>query len=178
MDNRIMAGIVAKASFPISHGVLGIIITDKTHRITKGFYVSPVKHSALTEGYILCAFTVSAFTVSTFITIATFALAQGYILLNGGAVLLRQIIMETVMEDTFAGMPWQVRQGICENFGVTYYFSYFKATPNPLSEISSLYFPLHVPSTFLRIHACILPNPSPHIECSGARSSGSARLHF
>ena len=146
-----MAGIVAKASFPISHGVLGIIIADKTHRITKDFYVSPVRHSALTEGYIL---------------------------LNGGAVLLRQIIMETVMEDTFAGMSWQVRQGICENFGVTYYFSYFKATPNPLSEISSLYFPLHVPSTFLRIHACILPNPSPHIECSGARSSGSARLHF
>lgn len=114
MDNRIMAGIVAEASFPISHS----------------------------------------------------------------AVLPRQIIMETVMEDTFAGMPWQVRQGICENFGVTYYFSYFKATPNPLSEISSLYFPLHVPSTFLRIHACILPNPSPHIECSGARSSGPARLHF
>lgn len=203
MDNWVMAGIIAEANFTISHGVLGIVIADKTHRITKDFYVSPVKHSALTGGYILCAFT-----ISVFVTIATFALAQGYILLNGGAVLaiaklpmilgviflvnfastgmtsffvslfksqqayssasgiigallgfmmgiylpigmypsivqwiikcfpishgavlLRQIMMETVMEDTFTGIPWQVREGIRKSFGITYYFGDFKVTP-------------------------------------------------
>lgn len=203
MDNWVMAGIVAEVSITISHGVLGIIIEDKARKITKDFHVSPVKNSALTGGYILCAFA-----VSVFMTMVTFVLAQGYILLNGGAVLaiaklpkilgviflvnfaaagmmsffvslfnsqqayasassligtlvgfvlgiylpvgmypsvvqwiikcfpvshgavlLRQLMMETVLEDAFSGMPEQVSEGICEYFGVTYYFGDIEVTP-------------------------------------------------
>ncbi len=203
MDNWVMAGIVAEVSITVSHGVLGIIIADKARKITKDFYVSPVKNSALTGGYISCAFV-----VSVLMTVATFVLAQGYFLLNGravihvaklpkifgviflvnfaatgmmsffvslfksqqayssassvigtllgfvmgiylpigmypsivqwiikcfpishGAVLLRQLMMETVMEDAFSGIPEPVFEEICESFGVTYYFGDFKVTP-------------------------------------------------
>lgn len=202
MDNWVMAGIAAEASVTVSHGVLEVIIADKAHRITKDFYVSPVKHSALTGGYMICAFV-----VSVIMTAGTFVLAQGYILLNGGsvlaavklpqvlgviflvnfssvgmmsffvslfksqqayasastvigtligfvmgiylpigmypsvvqwiircfpishgAVLLRQIMMEEVMDEAFAGMPAVVREEICESFGVTYYFGNIKVT--------------------------------------------------
>lgn len=203
MDNWVMAGIVEEVSVTVSHGVLGIIIEDKARRIIKDFYVSPVKNSALTGGYII-----SAFAVSVFMSAVTFVLAQGYILLNGGAViaavklpkifgviflvnfastsmmsflvsifksqqayssassiigtllgfamgiylpigmyppivqwiikcfpishgavLLRQLMMETLMEDVFSEMPGQVVEGICEFFGVTYYFGDVKVTP-------------------------------------------------
>lgn len=59
MDNWVMAGIVAEVSVTISHGVLGVIIEDKAKKITKDFHVSPVKNSALTGGYLICAFAVS-----------------------------------------------------------------------------------------------------------------------
>lgn len=203
MDNWVMSGIVAEASITISHGVLGVIIADKARKITKDFYVSPVKNSALTGGYIICAFV-----VSVFMTIITFALAQGYIWLNGGiilsierlpivfgiilvvnfastgmmaffvslfksqqayssassvvgtlvgfvlgiylpigmyptfvqwiikcfpishgAVLLRQIMMQSAMENAFAGMPAEYQEGVCVYFGETYYFGDFKVDP-------------------------------------------------
>lgn len=203
MDNWVMAGVVAEASISIAHGVLGIMVADKARKITKDFHVSPVKHSALTGGYMICAYA-----VSVFMTMFAFVLAQGYIRLNGGAVLpvaklpeilgvvflvnfaatgmmaffvslfksqqayssastvigtllgfvmgiylpigmypsfvqwiikcfpishgavlFRQIMMETVMEDVFEGMPDGVMEEICKDFGVTYYFGDFKATP-------------------------------------------------
>lgn len=203
MDHWVMAGIIAEAGVTISHGVLEVIIADKARRITKDFYVSPVKHSALTGGYLICAFVVSVLMISL-----TFVLTQAYILLSGGtatspaklpavfgviflvsfasagmmsffvsifksqqayasassivgtligfvmgiylpvgmypsvvqwiircfpishgAVLLRQIMMDDVMEEAFAGMPAPVLDKVCESFGVTYYFGDFKVTP-------------------------------------------------
>lgn len=91
MDNWVMSGIVAEASITISHGVLSVIIADKARKITKDFYVSPVKNSALTGGYIICAFV-----VSVFMTIITFALAQGYIWINGGTILSIENLMKVI----------------------------------------------------------------------------------
>lgn len=203
MDNWVMAGIIAEASITISHSVLGVIIADKARRITKDFYVSPVKNSALTGGYIICAFV-----VSIMMSVITFVLAQGYIWLNGGtilsidnlpkvfgtiivvnfastgmmaffvslfksqqayssassvigtlvgfilgiylpigmyptfvqwiikcfpishgAVLLRQIMMKTAMENAFAGIPAEFQEGVSVYFGETYYFGDFKVDP-------------------------------------------------
>ena len=203
IDNWVMSGIVAEASITISHGVLGVVIADKARKITKDFYVSPVKKSALTGGYIICAFI-----VSVIMTMITFVLAQGYIWLNGGtilslenltkvfgiilvvnfastglmaffvslfksqqayssassvigtlvgfvlgiylpigmyptlvqwiikcfpishgAVLLRQIMMQSAMEKVFAGIPAEYQEEVCVYFGETYYFGDFKVDP-------------------------------------------------
>lgn len=80
MDNWVMAGTIASASITVSLGVLGTVIEDRARRITKDFYVSPMKNSAMTGGYIICAYV-----VSVFMTVFTFAMAQVYTKLNGGS---------------------------------------------------------------------------------------------
>jgi len=82
MDNWVMAGTIASASITVSLGVLGTVIEDKARKITKDFYVSPMKKSAMTGGYIICAYV-----VSVFMTVFTFVLAQGYIKSGGGSLL-------------------------------------------------------------------------------------------
>jgi len=89
MDNWVMAGTIASASITVSLGVLGTVIEDKAKRITKDFYVSPMKNSAMTGGYIICAYL-----VSVFMTIFTFALAEGYIKSGGGSLIAAERIPE------------------------------------------------------------------------------------
>lgn len=201
MDNWVMAGTIAAAGITVSLGVLGTVIEDRARKITKDFYVSPMKRSAMTAGYIICAYV-----VSVFMTMFTFLLSQMYMKLNGGsflaaeripkllgvllitdfaatgmmaffvslfqsslqaystastvvgtlvgfimgiylpigmypsfvqwiikcfpishgAVLLRKIMMEEVMERAFTGVPPEIAEEILKqlesHFGVTYYF--------------------------------------------------------
>ncbi len=201
MDNWVMAGTIAAAGITVSLGVLGTVIEDRARKITKDFYVSPMKRSAMTAGYIICAYV-----VSVFMTMFTFLLSQMYMKLDGGsflaaeripkllgvllitdfaatgmmaffvslfqsslqayssastvvgtlvgfimgiylpigmypsfvqwiikcfpishgAVLLRKIMMEEVMERAFTGVPPEIAEEILKqlesHFGVTYYF--------------------------------------------------------
>lgn len=201
MDNWVMAGTIAAAGITVSLGVLGTVIEDRARKITKDFYVSPMKRSAMTAGYIICAYV-----VSVFMTMFTFLLSQMYMKLDGGsflaaeripkflgvllitdfaatgmmaffvslfqsslqaystastvvgtlvgfimgiylpigmypsfvqwiikcfpishgAVLLRKIMMEEVMERAFIGVPPEIAEEILKqlesHFGVTYYF--------------------------------------------------------
>ncbi len=201
MDNWVMAGTIAAAGITVSLGVLGTVIEDRARKITKDFYVSPMKRSAMTVGYIICAYV-----VSVFMTMFTFLLSQIYMKWNGGsflaaeripkllgvllitdfaatgmmaffvslfqsslqayssastvvgtlvgfimgiylpigmypsfvqwiikcfpishgAVLLRKIMMEEVMERAFTGVPPEIAEEILKqlesHFGVTYYF--------------------------------------------------------
>lgn len=87
MDNWVMAGTIASAGVTVSLGVLGTIIEDRARRITKDFYVSPMKRSAMTGGYILCAYL-----VSVLMTVFTFVIAQIYMKLNGGSFLAAERI--------------------------------------------------------------------------------------
>lgn len=87
MDNWVMAGTIASAGVTVSLGVLGTIIEDRARKITKDFYVSPMKRSAMTGGYILCAYL-----VSVLMTVFTFVIAQIYMKLNGGSFLAAERI--------------------------------------------------------------------------------------
>ncbi len=87
MDNWVMAGTIAAAGITVSLGVLGTVIEDRARKITKDFYVSPMKRSAMTVGYIICAYV-----VSVFMTMFTFLLSQIYMKWNGGSFLAAERI--------------------------------------------------------------------------------------
>lgn len=82
MDNWVMAGTIAAAGITVSLGVLGTVIGDRAEKIVKDFYVSPVKRSAMTGGYIICAYL-----VSVIMSVFTFLLSQIYMKLDGGSFL-------------------------------------------------------------------------------------------
>ncbi len=91
MDNWVMAGVVAEAGITISLGVLGAVIDDRSKHITKDFYVSPIRRSAMTGGYVICAYA-----VTVLMTVVTFALAQAYIRINGGDFLALKKLPEAI----------------------------------------------------------------------------------
>jgi multidrug/hemolysin transport system permease protein len=79
MDNWIMAGLLATTSVTTTMGAFGIMVDDKSKKISKDFYVSPVPKYTLAGGYIL-----SALIIGLILSIVTLALAEFYIFINGG----------------------------------------------------------------------------------------------
>lgn len=82
MDSWIMAGLLAVTSMTTTMGAFGIMIDDKTKKISKDFFSSPVSRSGLTSGYIL-----SSYVIGVIMTLFTFLLAEIYILAYGGMLL-------------------------------------------------------------------------------------------
>ena len=81
MDSWIMAGLLAVTSMTTTMGAFGIMIDDKTKKISKDFYSSPVSWSGLTSGYIL-----SSYVIGVIMTLFTLVLAEIYILAYGGTL--------------------------------------------------------------------------------------------
>ncbi len=79
MDSWIVAGLLAVTSVTTSMGAFGIMIDDKTKKITKDFVSSPLKRSSITGGYI-----VSAFIIGVIMSLITLVLAEVYIVAGGG----------------------------------------------------------------------------------------------
>jgi multidrug/hemolysin transport system permease protein len=65
-NSWLAAGLLAVTSFTTPLGALSVIIDDRTDKIYKAFYASPIKRSHITAGYIL-----SAFSVGVIMTIIT-----------------------------------------------------------------------------------------------------------
>ena len=82
MDSWIMAGLLAVTSMTTTMGAFGIMIDDKTKKISKDFYSSPIRRSSLTSGYIL-----SSYIIGVIMTLFTLVLAEIYILAYDGALL-------------------------------------------------------------------------------------------
>lgn len=74
-----MAGLVAVTSVTATMGAFGIMVEDKSKKIYKDFYVSPVKRHNLAGGYLL-----SALFISVVMSIITVVLTELYVLSNGG----------------------------------------------------------------------------------------------
>jgi len=55
----LMAGILAIATVTTPMGVFIVIVNDRVKKISKGFYVSPLKRSHITNGYMFSAFVAS-----------------------------------------------------------------------------------------------------------------------
>ena len=82
VDSWIMAGILSVTSITTTMGAFGIMIEDKTKKISKDFLSAPFKRSQLAGGYIM-----SSFIIGVIMSIVALIVAEIYILANGGKLL-------------------------------------------------------------------------------------------
>lgn len=80
MNSWLVSGILAVASVTTTMGAFGVMIDDKTKKIDKDFYSSPLKRSSITGGYIG-----SALIIGVIMSLVAFAVAQIYMVFRGGA---------------------------------------------------------------------------------------------
>jgi len=90
-DSWLAAGILAVATITTSMGAFAVIVDDRTKKINKGFYASPVKRSHITAGYIL-----SAFSIGVIMTIITAIPLGIYILARGGQALTLTAYLQVI----------------------------------------------------------------------------------
>ena len=77
----LVAGIVAVATTTTALGALGTMIEDKSRKIYKDFYTSPLKRGSLAGGYIL-----SCMVVGVIMSVISLAVGLVYIVSLGGSV--------------------------------------------------------------------------------------------
>ena len=91
MDSWIMAGLLAVTSMTTTMGAFGIMVEDKVRKISKDFYSSPIKRSALTSGYII-----GSYIIGVIMTLITVVLAEIYIVANGGSLMSFEILLKVI----------------------------------------------------------------------------------
>lgn len=82
MDSWVMAGLLATTSATTTMGAFGAMVDDKTKKITKDFYASPLSRRSLLGGYVA-----SAFIIGLILSLITLVLAEAYIVIQGGSLL-------------------------------------------------------------------------------------------
>ncbi len=87
----LVAGIVAVTTTTTALGALGTMIEDKSRKIYKDFYTSPLKRSSLAGGYII-----SCMVVSFIMSLIALAAGIGYVVYLGGDIPSTATILETV----------------------------------------------------------------------------------
>jgi multidrug/hemolysin transport system permease protein len=87
MDSWIMAGLLAVTSVTTTMGAFGIMVEDKTKKITKDFVSSPLKRSSIAGGYII-----GAFIVGVVMSLVTLVLAEIYIVAGGGELMQLKVL--------------------------------------------------------------------------------------
>ena len=91
MDNWVMAGLLAVTSVTTTMGAFGTLINDKTRKINKDFYSSPIRRSSLAGGYV-----VSAYIIGLILSLVTLVLAEIYIALEGGALMSFEVLLKVI----------------------------------------------------------------------------------
>lgn len=91
MDTWLAAGLLAVVSVTTTLGAFGVMVGDRASGIKKDFYASPIRRSAITAGYIG-----AALLIGLIMSVVALALAQGYILINGGAWLKLPVVLKTL----------------------------------------------------------------------------------
>jgi multidrug/hemolysin transport system permease protein len=71
---------------------MATMVEDKNNNISKDFLASPLKRSTLASGYII-----SGFLISLILTLITFILGEGYIVLYGGELLSIQAMLKVIL---------------------------------------------------------------------------------
>ncbi len=92
MDNWIIAGMLAVTTFTTSMGAFGIMINDKTQKITKDFYSSPLSRNSIAGGYVL-----SAFIIALIMSVVTLVLGEIYIIANGGTMMSLPVLLKVLV---------------------------------------------------------------------------------
>lgn len=82
MDTWIMAGLLSVVSVTSTMGMFGIMVDDRTKKISKDFYSAPMSRRSIISGYVA-----SSFCVGVILSLVALILIQIYLLSNGGALL-------------------------------------------------------------------------------------------
>ncbi len=80
MDSWIMAGVLGVAPITTTMGAFGVMIEDRTRKVSKDFSASPLSRSSLTSGYIC-----SSFLIGIIMTLVSLLFAEIYIVSGGGS---------------------------------------------------------------------------------------------
>ncbi|MEA4920221.1 MAG: ABC transporter permease [Clostridiaceae bacterium] len=89
MDSWIMAGLLAVTSITTTMGAFGIMVDDKVKKIEKDITSSPLKRSSIAGGYVL-----SSYVIGVIMSFVALALAELYVVLNGGELLNFQALLK------------------------------------------------------------------------------------
>lgn len=87
----LVAGIVAVTTTTTSLGALNTMVEDKSRKIYKDFYTSPLKRSSLAGGYII-----SCVVIGIIMSVIAFAAGMVYIVYLGGDLPSVEIILKTL----------------------------------------------------------------------------------
>lgn len=82
MDNWIFSGVLGITTVTTSISALGIMVTDKQYKIYKDFYVTPIKRSQFSRGYLF-----SGFMITMILSLFTLLVAEIFIVVSGGSLL-------------------------------------------------------------------------------------------
>lgn len=91
MDNWISAGLLSVASLTSTMGAFGVMVEDRSRRLTKDFYSSPLKRRDIAGGYVL-----SSFVVGILMSLLTLIVTQIYIIVSGGAFMGGAALIKTL----------------------------------------------------------------------------------
>lgn len=92
MNNWVMAGLLAATTVTTTMGAFNIMVNDKTQKITKDFYSSPVSRKSLAGGYVL-----SAFIIGFVMSLVTLIFAEIYIVAEGGALMSFATLVKVIL---------------------------------------------------------------------------------
>lgn len=124
MDSWLMAGLLAVVSVTATLGAFGIMVEDRSRKIIKDFYSSPLSRVGLTGGYIL-----SAFIIGLIMSLITAALAIAFMSLRGGALPAPSALLKTaglILISTFS------------NTAMVLFLVSFISSNNAFSTVSTL----------------------------------------
>lgn len=82
MNSWIMGGMLAVTAITTTMGAFGIMVEDRSNKILKDFYTSPLKRTKLAGGYII-----ASVAVGIIMTLVTLVLAEIFIVGKGGELL-------------------------------------------------------------------------------------------
>jgi len=124
VDRWLVAGLVSITSISASMGAFGVMVDDKAKRIIKDFYTSPIRRWKLIGGYVF-----SAFIIGIILSVITLAVAQLYIVAQGGALMTLAEYGETLVV--------LVLSAFC-NTTMVFFFAYFFSTESAFGTASTL----------------------------------------
>lgn len=79
MNEWLIAGLLAVSSVTTTMGAFGVMVEDRSKKIVKDFYSSPVRRMGITGGYLA-----SAYLIGVIMSALTLLLGQAYLLFGGG----------------------------------------------------------------------------------------------
>lgn len=145
MDSWVMAGLLAVTSVTTTMGAASVVVDDKSKGIAKDFHCSPLKRTAIVGGYLI-----STMVVGVIMSIVALALAELYILANGGELLPFLTMLKVL------GL---VLLSVMASGSIVFFIISFFKTQNAFAVASTIIGTLIGFLTGIYVPISVLPNP-------------------